>query len=75
MPPGKIIGAVLCLLAVGGTVVVLWGLTRQAWWAVAIPVGVLVVAAMTMLLWVGWTFIVTEAEAGEPPGGGRQPPF
>jgi len=60
MDQGKIFGIVLCILAVALTAVFLWGLAQQQWWAVAIPVAALVVIAMTMLFWVGWTFFTTE---------------
>ena len=45
----------------------MWGLVQQEWWAVAVPVAVLVVAAMTLLFWVGWTFISSDAEPPQAP--------
>lgn len=76
MDRGVIAGIALCLLALGITVVVLWGLSMQEWWAVAIPVAAMVVVSMTLLFWVGWTLISTEGgpppgRSGEPQGGPR----
>ena len=64
---GKVTGVLLCLLAILTTGVVVWGLVQQEWWAVAVPVAVLMVVAMTLLFWVGWTFISTDAEPPQAP--------
>lgn len=68
MDRAKIGGIALCFLALLATVVILWGLVLQEWWAVAVPVAVLVVVSMTLLFWVGWTLFATEV--GPPPPGG-----
>jgi len=62
-----VVGVVLCLGAVALTIAFLWGLAAQAYWAVAIPIGVLVVGAMTLVFWAGWTFIVSDAFADDEP--------
>ena len=67
MDLGKVAGVLLCLLAILTTGVVVWGLVQQEWWAVAIPVAVLVVVAMTLLFWVGWTFITSDMEPPQAP--------
>lgn len=69
MDRGKIAGGFLCFFSFVMTVVFLWGLVLQAWWAVAIPVAVLVVVSMTLLFWVGWTFLTTDVEPAQPTGG------
>lgn len=61
MRRARILGAALCLLAVAGTVLFMWGLVSQAYWALAIPIALLVIGAMAVLLWIGWTFLLTEA--------------
>lgn len=61
MDQAKVFGGFLCFTAVALTAILLWGLAQQQWWAVALPVGALVVAVMTMLFWVGWTFITTDS--------------
>ena len=70
MDRGKISGAILCVSAVALTLVFLWGIASQEYWAIAIPVAVGVVVAMTLLFWVGWTFIITDAG---PPSGDDRP--
>jgi hypothetical protein len=50
----------------------MWGITAQAYWAIAIPVATVVVVAMALLFWVGWTFMTTEIGPIEPPGNGGQ---
>lgn len=55
------------MLAILTTGVVMWGLVQQEWWAVAVPVAVLVVVAMTLLFWVGWTFFSSDAEPPQGP--------
>ncbi len=68
MERGKFIGGALCLGSVSLTVLFLAGIAAGAYWAIAIPVAVLIVAAMTMLFWMGWVFLMTEpATRPEPP--------
>ncbi len=66
MSRGKFVGAFLCLVAMGLTGLFLWGLAAKAYWALAIPVGAGVVFAMSMLFWVGWTFMTTESATQDP---------
>lgn len=60
MDRGKLIGAAICIAALSLTAVFLWGISARAYWAIAVPVAVLVIVAMALLFWVGWTFITTE---------------
>ena len=60
MQLGRAFGVFLCLAAVVLTVVFLWGIVAQAYWAIAVPIALMVVFAMSMLFWVGWTFLVTD---------------
>ena len=62
MDRGKVAGLLLCLLAVGLTALFLWGIGTRAYWAIAVPVALLVVVTMTLLFWVGWTFLSTDVE-------------
>ena len=66
MDRGKLLGAALCLTALVLTGVFLWGINARAYWAIAIPVALLVVFSMTMLFWVGWTFLTTEPLPSSP---------
>ncbi len=69
-------GAALAALIFGG------GLLAGAWWAVAIPVGLLLAFVLGLTFWVGWTIATVDVEpepgADEPatgPGeaGGAEP--
>ncbi len=81
MSRSRLVGILLCLLSIGGTVLFLWGLATQAYWAIAIPIGAFVVVVMTLLFWVGWTFVMTDTGPAErlpvrptrPPQRPRQP--
>ena len=61
MRRARVVGVFLCVLALAGAVLFLCGLATQAYWAMAIPVAVLVVLFMALVFWVGWTFIMTES--------------
>ena len=71
MARGKLAGGFLCLIAVSLTVVFLWGLATQAYWALAVPIAAGVVVVMSLLFWVGWTFMTTESAAQDSPMGER----
>ena len=72
MDRGKLFGGLLCLAALALTAVFLWGIGARAYWAIAIPVAVLVVFVMTMLFWVGWTFVTTEPVESSTPEDARR---
>ena len=59
-------GALLCVLSLGGTVLLLGGIASGAYWAIAIPAAMFVVLVMGTLLWVGWTFIMSEGAPSVP---------
>ena len=61
MGRGKLIGVFICIAALALTAIFLWGITARAYWAIAIPIAILVIVAMALLFWVGWTFITTES--------------
>ena len=70
---GKLFGVVLCLLSLGLTALFAWGLVNQTYWAIAIPAGGIVIFAMAMLFWVGWTFIMTKLAPMDEPQDGQSP--
>lgn len=74
MNRARLFGALLCVFALGGTVLFIWGLVSQAYWALAIPVGFVVVLVMTLVFWVGWTFIMTESGPEQLPVRQQRPP-
>ena len=55
-------GAVICGAAVILGLVFLKGLLDGAWWAVAIPVGILLAFVLGLTFWVGWTIATIEVE-------------
>ena len=60
-------GRLICVgVAVIG-VVFLLGLINGAYWAVAIPVGILLAFVLGLTFWVGWTIATVEVEAEPDP--------
>lgn len=63
-------GAAIAALVFGG------GLLSGAWWAVAIPVGILLAFVLGLTFWVGWTIATVDvepepdADAGDAPAAG-----
>ena len=55
-------GAVICAAAVILGLVFLNGLWSGAWWAVAIPVGILLAFVLGLTFWVGWTIATIQVE-------------
>jgi threonine/homoserine efflux transporter RhtA len=61
-------GGLICVGAVVVGVIFLLGLVNGAWWAVAIPVGILLAFVLGLTFWVGWTIATVEVEAEPDPG-------
>ncbi|HVH06596.1 MAG TPA: hypothetical protein VNE71_11410 [Myxococcota bacterium] len=59
------------LLICGGSalagVIFLIGLLVKSWWAVAIPVGVLLAFVLGLTFWVGWTIATIQVEPEPDP--------
>ena len=55
-------GAVICGATVVLGLVFLNGLLNGAWWAVAIPVGILLAFVLGLAFWVGWTIATIQVE-------------
>ena len=72
MDRGKLIGAAICIAALSLTAAFLWGISARAYWAIAVPVAVLVIVSMALLFWVGWTFITTEPMDASTPEDARR---
>jgi hypothetical protein len=58
----------ICVGAVIVGAIALLGLVKGAWWAVAIPVGILLAFVLGLTFWVGWTIATVEVEAEPDPG-------
>lgn len=61
-------GGLICVGAAVVGLVFLLGLINGAWWAVAIPVGILLAFVLGLTFWVGWTIATVEVEAEPDPG-------
>jgi len=60
-------GGLICVGAVVVGAIFLLGLINGAWWAVAIPVGILLAFVLGLTFWVGWTIATVEVEAEPDP--------
>ena len=60
-------GGLICVGAVILGVIFLLGLLSGAWWAVAIPVGILLAFVLGLTFWVGWTIATVDVEAEPDP--------
>lgn len=60
-------GGLICGGAVVVGVVFLFGLLGGAWWAVAIPVGILLAFVLGLTFWVGWTIATVQVEPEPDP--------
>jgi threonine/homoserine efflux transporter RhtA len=61
------------LICIGAVVLGLWfliGLLQESYWAIALPVAVLVAFALGLVFWVGWTIATIQVEPFED----REPP-
>ncbi len=67
------------LICVGVVILAAWfvlGLLQQSYWAVAIPVAIVVFFALGLSFWVGYTIATIQVEPfdeGEPPPGDDEP--
>jgi hypothetical protein len=76
----RIQGLLICAGAALTGVIFLAGLLAKSWWAVALPVGVLLAGVLGLTFWVGWTIATIQVEpepdpdAAEPDGGAASSP-
>ena len=67
------------LICVGVVILAAWfviGLLQESYWAVAIPVAIVVFFALGLSFWVGYTIATIQVEPfdeGEPPAGEADP--
>jgi hypothetical protein len=64
----RVQGGLICVGAAIVGLIFLLGLIGGAWWAVAIPVGILLAFVLGLTFWVGWTIATVEVEAEPDPG-------
>lgn len=63
----RVQGGLICVGAAIFGLVFLLGLINGAWWAVAIPVGVLLAFVLGLTFWVGWTIATVQVEPEPDP--------
>jgi hypothetical protein len=68
-------GGLICIAVVVLGALFLGGVLRESYWALALPVAILVLAVLGLAFWVGWTIATVRvepepsADAGEPARG------
>jgi hypothetical protein len=70
-------GALICAGAVLAALLFAIGVFQGAYWALAIPVAILVFFALGLAFWVGWTILTVQVEPEEeatPPAAQTAPP-
>lgn len=63
----RIQGTLICCAAVLTGAVFLFGLAAQHWWAVAVPVGLLLALVLGLVFWVGFTIATINVDAEAAP--------
>ena len=70
----RVLGGLVCLSTAAAGALFLYGLAVGSYWALALPLAVLVLFVLGLVFWIGWTIATIRADAeGEPlpaPGGG-----
>jgi predicted lipid-binding transport protein (Tim44 family) len=69
---GRVQGWLICALAAGLGLLFLGGMLAGAYWAVAIPVALLLAVVLGLTFWVGFTIATIRIEP-EPPPDAAQP--
>ena len=66
MDRSRIGGALICVGTVVLAGLLLWGICLQSYWATAVPVIIISLAALALGFWIGWTIASTKPEAPKP---------
>ena len=59
----RLLGALLCAGAVAAAALFLAGVFARSYWALAIPVAVVVLFVLSLVTWIGWTIATVHVEA------------
>ncbi len=63
----RVLGGLVCLGAILGGALFLYGITLKSYWALALPLAAGVLFVLGLVFWVGWTIATVQVEAeGEP---------
>jgi hypothetical protein len=63
-------GGLICVAVVALAALFLGGVLRESYWALAVPVVVLVGFVLGLAFWVGWTIATVRVEPEPAPGAG-----
>ena len=70
----KVLGGFVCLAAVVGAALFLYGLSVGSYWALAVPLATALLFVLGLVFWIGWTIATVRVEAeGQPLVGGGGP--
>jgi hypothetical protein len=67
-------GGLICIGALVVGALFLLGLARHSYWALAIPVSLLVAFVLGLVFWVGWTIATIRVEPEPAPDAGGETP-
>ncbi len=63
----RVLGGLVCLGAIVAGALFLFGLTLKSYWALALPLAVLVLFVLGLVLWIGWTIATVQVQPeGDP---------
>ena len=66
----RVIGGLVCLGSLLAVALFLYGLAIKSYWAIALPVAVLLLFVLGLVFWIGWTILTVPVEpVGEPLAG------
>ena len=70
----RVVGAIICGGALTTAVALVAGMRRRSYWAVAFPLLVASLGALSIAFWIGWTLVMTRLPPLEPTLEVRQAP-
>jgi len=59
----RMLGGLLCFGAIASAAIFLAGVLAKSYWALAIPVTVVVLFVLGLVSWIGWTIATVQVEA------------
>lgn len=63
----RVLGGLMCLGTVAAGALFLYGLAVRSYWALALPLGALVLFVLGLVFWIGWTIATVQVDAeGDP---------
>ena len=70
----RLYGAIICGIALAMGAVLVEGVRRRSYWAVAAPLLVVSLGVLSVAFWIGWTLFMTQLRPLEPlPGSDLAP--